>query len=58
MPFKSQAQWKKFGELLKQGKISQSTFDDFAGASKAFADLPVRVGKPPKAAPASRRRTR
>jgi len=27
MPFKSESQRRKFAELLKQGKISQETFD-------------------------------
>lgn len=29
MPFKSQAQRRKFGELVKQGKITQKTFDEW-----------------------------
>lgn len=29
MPFKSQSQRAKFGELVSQGKMKQSTFDEF-----------------------------
>lgn len=29
MPFKSEAQRRKFGELVKQGKMSQQTFDEW-----------------------------
>lgn len=42
MPFKSQAQWSKFGELLKEGKISQAIFDEWAHSSKPFHELPKR----------------
>ena len=44
MPFKSEAQRKKFGELVKQGKMSQDTFDKWnheTGKKK----LPARVKK-------------
>jgi hypothetical protein len=30
MPFQSKAQVRKFGELLKQGRITQATFDEWA----------------------------
>jgi hypothetical protein len=29
MPFKSDSQRRKFGEMVKQGKISQATFDEW-----------------------------
>lgn len=29
MPFKSEAQRRKFGEMVKQGKMSQATFDEW-----------------------------
>ena len=29
MPFKSEAQRRKFGALVKEGKISQKTFDEY-----------------------------
>jgi hypothetical protein len=44
MPFKSQAQRRKFAELLVQGKISNKTFEEWnreTGAKK----LPERVKK-------------
>jgi hypothetical protein len=43
MPFKSQAQRRKFAELLVQGKISNQTFEEWnreTGSEK----LPERVG--------------
>jgi len=44
MPFKSQSQWDKFGELLSQGKITQATFDEWAHSSPAYHTLPAHVG--------------
>lgn len=44
MPFKSQAQRRKFGALLRQGKISQKTFDEWQSATGG-RKLPERVGK-------------
>jgi hypothetical protein len=48
MPFKSQAQRRKFAQLLVEGKISNQTFEEWnreTGAKK----LPERVGaKAPK----------
>jgi hypothetical protein len=44
MPFKSQAQRRKFAELLVQGKISEDTFEEWnreTGARK----LPERAAK-------------
>lgn len=43
MPFKSQAQRAKFGELVAQGKMKQSTFDEWNKAT-GNAKLPERVG--------------
>jgi len=54
MPFKSQAQRRKFAELLVAGKISAQTFEEWnreTGGKK----LPERVGKPKRKA---RRRPR
>ena len=54
MPFKSQAQRRKFAELLVKGKISNETFEEWnreTGAKK----LPERV-KPKRGAPKSRKR--
>jgi hypothetical protein len=43
MPFVSQAQRRKFGELVKQGKISQATFDEWERATPNALRLPERV---------------
>ncbi len=48
MPFKSQAQRRKFAELLVKGKISNQTFEEWnreTGSQK----LPERVKPKPKA---------
>jgi len=45
MPFKSQAQRRKFAQLLVEGKISNQTFEEWnreTGGKK----LPERVGAP------------
>jgi hypothetical protein len=47
MPFKSQAQRRKFAELLVQGKISAETFEEWNRETGA-AKLPEHVGKPAK----------
>jgi hypothetical protein len=44
-PFKSQAQRAKFAELVKQGKMEQSTFDEWQKAT-GEAKLPERIAKP------------
>ena len=41
MPFKSQAQRAKFAELVKQGKIKQTTFDEWNSATPK--DIPKKV---------------
>lgn len=46
MPFKSQAQRAKFAELVKQGKMSQKTFDEWNTATQG--PLPERVSAPVK----------
>lgn len=43
MPFKSQAQRRKFGSLVAQGKMSQGTFDEWNSAT-GTTKLPERVG--------------
>jgi hypothetical protein len=60
MPFKSQAQRRKFAQLLVEGKISDQTFEEWnreTGGKK----LPERVGSRSKASskakPLRRRRT-
>ena len=47
MPFKSQAQRRKFAQLLVEGKISDQTFEEWnreTGSKK----LPERVGSKPR----------
>ena len=45
MPFKSQAQRAKFAELVKDGKMSQETFDKWEKNSPK--DLPDRITNNP-----------
>lgn len=45
MPFKSEAQRRKFAELLKEGKISLATWNEWNNATKK--KIPERV-KPKK----------
>lgn len=64
MPFKSQAQRRKFAELLVQGKISNETYEEW-NRETGSKTLPDRVHKKPaarkkaktrvKARPASKR---
>ena len=54
MPFKSQAQRRKFAELLVQGKISAKTFEEW-NRETGGRKLPERV-KPVKKKTASRKR--
>jgi len=51
MPFKSQAQRRKFAELLLKGKISNETFEEW-NRETGSAKLPERVTR--KATPKSR----
>jgi len=53
MPFKSQAQRRKFAELLVQGKIKPETFEEWNRATGS-ATLPERVS--PRKRKASRKR--
>jgi hypothetical protein len=55
MPFKSQAQRRKFAQLLVEGKISNQTFEEW-NRETGGAKLPERVK--PKARPKSRPRAR
>jgi hypothetical protein len=57
MPFKSQAQRRKFAELLVQGKISNETFEEWnreTGGKK----LPERIGSKRKSSGSARTKTR
>jgi hypothetical protein len=47
MPFKSQAQRRKFAELLVKGEISPETFEEW-NRETGSAKLPERVGKKKK----------
>ena len=53
MPFKSQAQRRKFAELLMKGKISNETFEEW-NRETGGAKLPERV----KPKPASKAKTK
>lgn len=53
MPFKSQAQRRKFAELLVTGKISNETYEEW-NRSTGTAKLPERVK--PKAKPKAKAR--
>lgn len=44
MPFKSEAQRRKFASLVKQGKMKQSTFDEWN--SETPKNIPERKSKP------------
>ena len=48
MPFKSQAQRRKFAELLVQGKISNETFEEW-NRETGGQHLPERVKPKPRA---------
>jgi hypothetical protein len=57
MPFKSQAQRRKFAQLLVEGKISNKTFEEWnreTGGKK----LPERVGKKRPAQKRTKRKIR
>jgi len=64
MPFKSQAQRRKFAQLLVEGKISNETFEEW-NRETGRKKLPERVGtkantsrrvKPPRRKPAAKKR--
>ena len=46
MPFVSQAQEKKFAEMVKQGKMPQSVYDEWLKAAPNLSALPERIKKP------------
>lgn len=47
MAFKSEAQRRKFGEMVKEGTLKQSTFDEWSAAT-GKSKLPERVTPAPK----------
>jgi hypothetical protein len=57
MPFKSQAQRRKFAQLLVEGKISNETFEEWNRETGAKR-LPERVGRKTKAAKTKRKSTK
>ena len=57
MPFKSQAQRRKFAELLVQGKISNQTYEEW-NRETGSARLPERVKPKVKRKANKRRKTR
>ena len=57
MPFKSQAQRRKFAELLVKGEITPETFEEW-NRETGSAKLPERVKKPAKKKAAAKRTTK
>ena len=57
MPFKSQAQRRKFAQLLVEGKISNQTFEEW-NRETGGAKLPERVKPKPKRKSKARAKTR
>ena len=47
MPFKSEAQRRKFGALVKEGKMSQDTFNKWQSETPK-GKLPERINTKPK----------
>lgn len=47
MPFKSEAQRRKFAEMVREGKITQETYDAWHSDTPK-GKLPDRVAKPDK----------
>lgn len=43
MPFKSEAQIAKFRQLVKEGKMSQKTFDEWLAATPNPGSLPSKL---------------
>jgi hypothetical protein len=56
MPFKSQAQRRKFAELLVKGEISPETFEEW-NRETGSAKLPERVEHTPKKRPAVKKKS-
>jgi hypothetical protein len=57
MPFKSQAQRRKFAELLVKGEITAETFEEWNRETGA-AELPERANAKPKRKPKPKARTK
>jgi len=60
MPFKSQAQRRKFAQLLVEGKISNETFEEWnrETGAKRLPERAGRTAKSPKRAPKKKSRTK
>jgi len=56
MPFKSQAQRRKFAEMLVRGEISPETFEEW-NRETGSAKLPERVGKKPRKRAATKKKS-
>jgi len=56
MPFKSQAQRRKFAELLVKGEISPETFEEW-NRETGDAVLPERASPPARKKPARKRKS-
>ncbi len=57
MPFASQAQRAKFAQMVKEGKMSQATFDKWQSETPKSSKLPKRAIKKPKGLVRGPRRT-
>lgn len=57
MPFKSESQRKKFGALVREGKMDQATFDKW-NEETGDKKLPEKVDYKPKGLVRKPRRTR
>ena len=57
MPFKSQAQRRKFAELLLKGKITNETFEEW-NRETGSAKLPERVKRKAKVKTKAKRKTK
>lgn len=44
MPFKSKAQMRKFGEMVKQGKMTKEEFEKWAKDTPDTKNLPEKIG--------------
>ncbi len=45
MPFKSKAQMRKFGAMLRSGEISEDEYEEWRRATPNVSRLPERVGR-------------
>ena len=60
MPFKSQAQRRKFAQLLVEGKISNETFEEWnreTGGTRLPERVKPKASRPAKKKPATKKKT-